>query len=374
MTSSNMARLHEADSTRLYHVEDHGLVYGCRIWNLWITIAQIGKQKSTLNLQNHVCCDGCNVWVHAECDKISSKLLKDLELTDYYCPDCKTKVNCKFAESRSSNSKMNSIENNQEHMIPGEVTVVCNGMEGIYIPNIHSVYAELERRVTFCKDMFMGAIFSGVSVYFAQGVWGANVHNHWFASRSSQQEQLAKLAWKMLSMAVQSNFHASSLKPFSFSSSNPSVTSIKPCVFTKPKPFSSNLFLTATPQKFRLSAAVGTVEESLAVDTEWDGISAETPPVTQKLGVEVKPTDKPRLVLKFIWMEKNIGIALDQMIPGHGTIPVSPYYFWPRKDAWEELKELLESKPWISQKQMIILLNQATDIINLWQQSGGNLV
>lgn len=87
----------------------------------------------------------------------------------------------------------------------------------------------------------------------------------------------------------------------------------------------------------------------------------------------MKPTDKPRLVLKFIWMEKNIGIGLDQMIPGHGTIPLSPYYFWPRKDAWEELKELLESKPWISQKQMIILLNQATDIINLWQQSGGNL-
>ncbi|KAK4279831.1 hypothetical protein QN277_011543 [Acacia crassicarpa] len=178
----------------------------------------------------------------------------------------------------------------------------------------------------------------------------------------------------MLSMAVQPTLHASSLKPLAFSSSNPSVTSIKPCVFTKSKPFSSNLFLTATPQKFRLSAAVATAVESLDKDTEWDGISAETPPATQKLGVVVKPTDKPRLVLKFIWMEKNIGIALDQMIPGHGTIPLSPYYFWPRKDAWEELKELLESKPWISQKQMIILLNQATDIINLWQQSGGNLV
>ncbi|MQM06204.1 hypothetical protein Taro_039025 [Colocasia esculenta] len=83
---------------------------------------------------------------------------------------------------------------------------------------------------------------------------------------------------------------------------------------------------------------------------------------------------KPRLVLKFIWMDKNIGLALDQMVPGHGTIPLSSYYFWPRKDAWEELKALLESKPWISQKRMIILLNQATDIINLWQQSGaGNL-
>nr|XP_043622291.1 30S ribosomal protein 3, chloroplastic-like [Erigeron canadensis] len=103
--------------------------------------------------------------------------------------------------------------------------------------------------------------------------------------------------------------------------------------------------------------------------------SAETiaaPLHSQKLGVVVKPMEKPRLVLKFIWMEKNIGLALDQVIPGYGTIPVSPYYFWPRKDAWEELKLMLESKPWISQKQVIILLNQATDIINLWQQSSSD--
>ncbi|KAL0430110.1 UNVERIFIED_CONTAM: 30S ribosomal protein 3, chloroplastic [Sesamum radiatum] len=93
----------------------------------------------------------------------------------------------------------------------------------------------------------------------------------------------------------------------------------------------------------------------------------------QVVGVEVKSVVKPRLVLKFIWMEKNIGLGLDQIIPGHGTVPLSPYFFWPRKDAWEELKATLESKPWISQKKMIILLNQATDIINLWQQSGGNL-
>ncbi|GKU90355.1 hypothetical protein SLEP1_g4358 [Rubroshorea leprosula] len=32
----------------------------------------------------------------------------------------------------------------------------------------------------------------------------------------------------------------------------------------------------------------------------------------------VKQVQKPRLVLKFIWMEKNIGLALDQVIPGHG--------------------------------------------------------
>ncbi|XP_028791077.1 histone-lysine N-methyltransferase ATX3 [Neltuma alba] len=88
---------------------------------------------------NWVCCDGCNVWVHAECDNISGKLLKDLELVDYYCPDCKTKVNCKSAESRPSNSKINSIKKNEEHMIPEEVTVVCNGMEGTYISSLHLV-------------------------------------------------------------------------------------------------------------------------------------------------------------------------------------------------------------------------------------------
>ena len=89
--------------------------------------------------------------------------------------------------------------------------------------------------------------------------------------------------------------------------------------------------------------------------------------------MEVPERQDPMLVLKFIWMEKNIGIALDQMVPGFGNIPLSPYYFWPRKDAWEELRAKLEEKEWISQKQMIILLNQATDIINLWQQGGGSL-
>ncbi|KAJ6721118.1 30S RIBOSOMAL PROTEIN 3 CHLOROPLAST putative-RELATED [Salix viminalis] len=128
-----------------------------------------------------------------------------------------------------------------------------------------------------------------------------------------------------------------------------------------------------------LSMASQCAPEALTAETPTD-----TPPSTEaeesvpaqeteKAEVLVKKVEKPRLVLKFIWMEKNIGLALDQVIPGHGTVPLSPYFFWPRKDAWEELKTTLESKPWISQKKMIILLNQATDIINLWQQSGGNL-
>ncbi|CAH8328223.1 unnamed protein product [Eruca vesicaria subsp. sativa] len=110
-----------------------------------------------------------------------------------------------------------------------------------------------------------------------------------------------------------------------------------------------------------------------------DPISSHEPPESdspslgkKKLRVMVKPLDKPRVVLKFVWMQKDIGVALDQTVPGFGTIPLSPYYFWPRKDAWEELKALLESKPWISELHRVFLLNQATDIINLWQSSGGD--
>ncbi|KAF7826177.1 histone-lysine N-methyltransferase ATX3 [Senna tora] len=88
---------------------------------------------------NWVCCDGCNVWVHAECDKISSKLFKDLEHTDYYCPDCKAKVNSKFPQTQSYKPKTKSIENTQKPVIPDKITVVCNGMEGFYIPKLHLV-------------------------------------------------------------------------------------------------------------------------------------------------------------------------------------------------------------------------------------------
>ncbi|KAL2896470.1 30S ribosomal protein 3 chloroplastic [Bienertia sinuspersici] len=177
----------------------------------------------------------------------------------------------------------------------------------------------------------------------------------------------------MLSMATQPNINAI-VKPSTYPSPKLSLKPFKTPSFANPKPFSSLSFphLNKKSWSFSLSATPETISDIAVAKDEVD-IDDELPANKEKLQVVVKPMDKPRLVLKFIWMEKNIGLALDQTIPGHGTIPLSPYYFWPRKDAWEELKVLLESKPWISQKQMIILLNQATDIINLWQQSGGNL-
>ncbi|KAJ8775384.1 hypothetical protein K2173_023149 [Erythroxylum novogranatense] len=128
------------------------------------------------------------------------------------------------------------------------------------------------------------------------------------------------------------------------------------------KPFEVNIkpLTLQNPTKLRLFAS--TSDPIIAQDN--------TPTEKEKLRVVVKPMAKTRIVLKFIWMERALGIGLDQVIPGHGTIPLSAYHFWPISDAWEQLKLLLESKPWISRTQMVILLNQATDIINLWQENG----
>ncbi|XWS36031.1 hypothetical protein CRYUN_Cryun20dG0047500 [Craigia yunnanensis] len=141
-----------------------------------------------------------------------------------------------------------------------------------------------------------------------------------------------------------------------FSSQNPNFFLLKSLTFS-PK--------TSIFAKPIISLQVKAKPSVLSDELPLDDSSSESSSDKEKLGVVVKPLEKPRVVLKFIWMENDIGIALDHVIPGHGTIPLSSYYFWPRKDAWEELKVLLESRPWISHMQRIHLLIQATDIINL---------
>ncbi|XP_071714289.1 small ribosomal subunit protein cS23z-like [Rutidosis leptorrhynchoides] len=155
------------------------------------------------------------------------------------------------------------------------------------------------------------------------------------------------------------------IKPWSSKNPNAAAFLKKPSLFKTHSPASYFCNKSKVAQRFHKLSVSAELEEAIVEETPA--------PIVPDQHDEGKKVQKPRLVLKFIWMEKNIGLGLDQVIPGHGTIPLSPYFFWPRKDAWEELKTTLESKPWISQKKMIILLNQATDIINLWQQSGGNL-
>ena len=75
-----------------------------------------------------------------------------------------------------------------------------------------------------------------------------------------------------------------------------------------------------------------------------------------------------KFTLKIIWSQKSLGIAIDHIVE-KGYSPLSSYFFWPYNDAWSQIKTELESKPWISEEDKIDLLNQATCIIDYWQEN-----
>lgn len=74
-----------------------------------------------------------------------------------------------------------------------------------------------------------------------------------------------------------------------------------------------------------------------------------------------------KLKLKVLWVENILGLGIDQQTIKQ-QYPLTLYYFWPRTEAWEQLKSELDSKSWLSKKEKIKVLNLAADIMNHWRK------
>lgn len=107
------------------------------------------------------------------------------------------------------------------------------------------------------------------------------------------------------------------------------------------------------------------LERGLEVSSRQEDMEAEL----AALETETELPGPAQFTLNFLWLDKNVAVSVDQLFDQTKRSPVTEYFFWPRKDAWEELKDSLETKPWIQERDKIILLNKTTEIINFWQDS-----
>lgn len=74
-----------------------------------------------------------------------------------------------------------------------------------------------------------------------------------------------------------------------------------------------------------------------------------------------------RFLVKFLLMKNFLAVCLDQKVSQECFNPLTQYFFWPQKDAWEEMKNFIDNNDWISEKEAIIILNRVTEVINFWE-------
>ena len=78
--------------------------------------------------------------------------------------------------------------------------------------------------------------------------------------------------------------------------------------------------------------------------------------------------------LQALWLDKNVAVCVDGLSKDGSvsTGPLTAYHFWPRSDAWEDLKADLEQRKWMAQEDVVDILNQTTELINFWQDEAQN--
>jgi 30S ribosomal protein 3 len=74
------------------------------------------------------------------------------------------------------------------------------------------------------------------------------------------------------------------------------------------------------------------------------------------------------LNIQVLWLENSLGFAINQTTAKTKVI-LTPYYFWPISDAWQQIKLELESKSWVTESERFKILNLITDTMNNWENS-----
>lgn len=74
------------------------------------------------------------------------------------------------------------------------------------------------------------------------------------------------------------------------------------------------------------------------------------------------------LKLQVLWLDSSLGLAVNQKTINN-SIPLTPYYFWPISEAWEQIRFELDSKQGITEEERVRLLNLVVDTMNEWQKS-----
>ena len=73
-----------------------------------------------------------------------------------------------------------------------------------------------------------------------------------------------------------------------------------------------------------------------------------------------------QLQLKVVWFGNFLGLAIDN-VNLNQIYSLTPYYFWPKTEAWEQLKLELGFKPWLKDEEKIRVLNSAAEIMVFWR-------
>ena len=72
-------------------------------------------------------------------------------------------------------------------------------------------------------------------------------------------------------------------------------------------------------------------------------------------------------VYRVLFLDGCLGLAIDRCY-GSNCSPITHYHFWPKNEAWDQIRLELESKPWITSQEEAEILNKTSEIFNSWQR------